>query len=85
MKDLQRRVGKKYKNFSLFAYFVLSKMGELKYLSGGQNKIKIYSGIKFCSEMGLNTLFFSCFACFGAKFIFFFMKFVLGRKKSYLV
>jgi hypothetical protein len=28
--------------------------GKLKYLSG-DGKIKMYSGIKFCSEMGLNT------------------------------
>jgi hypothetical protein len=44
-------------------------MGELKYLSRGQNKIKIYSGIKFCSETGLNTLIFTCFACFGAPYL----------------
>jgi hypothetical protein len=46
------------------------KICKLKYLSGGQNKnIKIYSGIKFCSETGLNTLIFSCFARVGAPFI----------------
>jgi hypothetical protein len=44
-------------------------MGKLKYLSGGQNKNKDYSGIKFCSEMGVNTLIFSCFACFGAPYV----------------
>jgi hypothetical protein len=40
-------------------------MGKLKYLSGGHLKIKIYSGIKCCSEMGLSTgtLILSCFAC----------------------
>jgi hypothetical protein len=32
-------------------------------------KIKIYSGIKFCSEMGQNTLICSCFACFGAPYL----------------
>jgi hypothetical protein len=32
-------------------------MVQLKYLSGGQNK-NIYSGIKFCSETGPDTLIF---------------------------
>jgi hypothetical protein len=32
--------------------------GKLKYLNGGQNKNKNYSGIKFCSEIGPNTLIF---------------------------
>jgi hypothetical protein len=36
---------------------------------GRGSLIKIYSGIKFCSEMGLNTLTFSCFACFGAPYL----------------
>jgi hypothetical protein len=42
---------------------------KLKYLSGGPNKNKNKfwnNGIKFCSVMGLNTLIFSCVACFGA-------------------
>jgi hypothetical protein len=38
----------------------------LKYLSGGQNKNKNNSGIKFCSQTGLNTLICSCFACLSA-------------------
>jgi hypothetical protein len=33
-------------------------------------KIKIYSGIKLCSETGLNTLICSCFACFGAPYLY---------------
>jgi hypothetical protein len=44
-------------------------MRQLKYLSKDKIKIKIYSGIKFCSEMALNTLIFSCFACFGAPYL----------------
>jgi hypothetical protein len=45
-------------------------MGKLKYLSGGQNKNKNFiSGIKLCSETGLNTLICSCFACFGAPYL----------------
>jgi hypothetical protein len=40
-----------------------------KYNSSKEDKIKIYSGIKFCSETGLNTLIFSCFACFVAPYL----------------
>jgi hypothetical protein len=35
-------------------------MGKLKYLSGGQIKIYWYSGIKFCSETGLNIKYIPC-------------------------
>jgi hypothetical protein len=45
----------------------LSKMCKLKYLSGGQNKNIFWT--KICSEMGLNTLILSCFACFGAPYL----------------
>jgi hypothetical protein len=65
------------KNFNkiLFSHYLLticslSKMGKLKYLSGGQYKNKnIYTGIKFCCETGLNTLIFSCFVCLGAPYL----------------
>jgi hypothetical protein len=62
----------KFYFLTIHAICSLSKMGKLKYLSGGQNKNKnlgIYSGIKFCSETGLNTLILSCFACFGAPYL----------------
>jgi hypothetical protein len=46
------RGGWKKITFDFLTICSLSKMGKLK---SGQNLKKIYSGIKFCSEMGLNT------------------------------
>jgi hypothetical protein len=53
--------------FSLFAHF--AKWASKNIWAEDKIKIKIYSGIKFCSETGLNILIFSCFACFGAPYL----------------
>jgi hypothetical protein len=63
------RVGKKLKSNFIFSLFAHLAKCMLKYLAEDKIKIKIYSGIKFCSETGLNTLIFSCFACFGAPYL----------------